>query len=166
MTENNVTLIVAIISAAATVYGYFYSKQRDREFTLETTRREIYQKLITNLYQRTTLIRDAYLKEPQIFALPVEQLYAAIAARHPALSKNITAGLEINALLCIYGTDPAVKKAAAYSLEGAKFAQHLTTTPPDFPSLVLTLRQSIYGKSHDSQSTTVTTAEIGQLLTA
>ena len=166
MTEPNATLIVAIITVAATVYGYFYSKQRDREFALETIRREIYQKLITNLYQRTTLIRQVYVEDPEIFALPVEQLYAVIAEKHPALSKNITAGLEINALLCIYGTDPAVKKAAAYSLEGAKFAQHITTTPPDFPSLVLTLRQSIYGKAHDSQSTTVTTAEIGQLLTA
>ena len=165
MTENNATLLVAIISVAGTVYGYFYEKRKEREFSLASTRREIYQRLVKNLYERVALMKSLY-QDPEAASMQtVEQLYGLIANKHPDLWKNFTDALEINAMLCIYGTDPAVKMAALVQRQGAELMQGISKARPDFPALVLTLRKSVYGKSRDMQNTMVTTDEINQLLT-
>lgn len=171
MTETNVTLLVAVISAAVALYGYFYEKRKERESVLAATRREIYQRLINNLYQRQTL--GLLNSDPNVPSIQKpEVLYPYLAKHHPDLWNNVMEALEINALLCIYGTDEAVKKASLFSLQSANYftniANNIPTEQsdlPDLPGLVLTLRQSVYGNSHESKQTMVTTEEIGQLLT-
>ena len=173
MSEANVTLLVAVISGAVALFGYFYQKQQEREFSLATTRREIYQRLVKNLYAGMTLI-PASFKDPKVAAAPtMEEKYALIRDLHPHTWKNIMENLEINALLCIYGTDPAVQKAAQVRLQGALFAQEIIKptpdpaklVPPDLAGLVLTLRKSVYGASRELERTDVTRQEIGQILT-
>jgi len=174
MSESNTTLLVAVISAAVALFGYFYQKRQEREFTLATTRREIYQRLVKNLYQGATLIPVA-LKDPKVAAAQsVEEKYALVRELHPNTWKNVMEGLEISALLCIYGTDPAVQKAAAVRLQGAQLMQELSkpapdlsrVSAPDLPGLVLVLRKSVYGASRELEQTVVTREEIAQLLTA
>ncbi len=99
MSENHVTLLVAVISAAVALFGYFYQKRQEREFTLATTRREIYQKLVQNLYRGVSLL-PAALKDPKVAAAPsVEEKYTLIRDLHPPAWKNIMENLEVNALL-------------------------------------------------------------------
>ena len=82
MTETNVTLLVAVISAAVALFGYFYEKRKERESVLATTRREIYQRLIKNLYQRETM--NLLLNDPDIPSTQKpEILYPYLAKNHP-----------------------------------------------------------------------------------
>jgi hypothetical protein len=165
MIASTVTLLVALLSAGVGIFGYLYQKRKEREFALATTRREIYEKLISSLTSRVNLLQKALSTDPDLGNQPVGQMYAGIAQRHPELWENIMKAIEINAMLCIYGTDPAVKKAASWSLESAQLAQGSSQTAPDLPGLVLTLRKSVYGRSRELEHTTVTPEEIRQLLT-
>jgi hypothetical protein len=180
MSETNVTLLVAVISAVVALFGYFYQKRQEREFALATLRREIYQRLVKNLTRRLSAI-PSMLKDP-IFAQAkdptlspeqaVELMYAIIREKYPAVWENFTEALEINTLLCIYGTDPAVKKAASVQRQSAQIGQAFSKDSAevsrleavDLPGLVLTLRKSVSGPSRDLENTVVTREEIGLLL--
>jgi hypothetical protein len=166
MNEINVTLIVAIISAAVALYGYFHSKKKEREFALAKTRQEIYQELVSNLYDRVRLL-NALQQDPAVANLQsLEEVYAYIFKNDPQLSRNITEMLKINTLLCIYGTDEAIRAAASFQRESAEVAQRLRQTPADLPGLVLTLRRNIFSGFSDMKSTHVSKEDIAQLMTA
>lgn len=165
MNELNVTLTVAVISAAVALYGYFHGKKKEREFSLAKTRQEIYQKLINNLYERVRLL-NVLQHDPNVANLQsIEALYEYIFDTNPELAENITEMLKINTLLCIYGTDEAIKAASRYQLESAEVAQGLRQTPPDLSELVLTLRKNVFSGFSDMKHTRVSKEEITQLMT-
>ncbi|HOO51791.1 MAG TPA: hypothetical protein PLK94_10940 [Alphaproteobacteria bacterium] len=165
MDKVNVTLLVAIISAAVALYGYFYTKKKEREFTLAKTRQEIYQLLITNLSERIRLMNQ-FGQDPNIANFrSIEDLYAYIFKNNPELSKNFTEAFQINTMLCIYGTDDAVRAAAKFQRESAEYAQQLRQMPSDLPKLVLTLRKNVFSGFSDMKNTKVSKEDIGQLMT-
>ena len=165
MNEINVTLIVAIISAAVALYGYFYSKKKEREFALAKTRQEIYRQLINNLSERMKLMNELGQDSNIANLQSIQELYAYIFKNNPELSKNITEAFKINTLLCIYGTDDSVKAAAKFQRESAEFVQKLRQTPSDLPELVLTLRRNVFSGFSDMKSTEVPKEDIAQLMT-
>ena len=164
MDKINVTLIVAIISAAVALYGYFYSKKKEREFALAKTRQEIYQILITNLSERIRLMNQLGQDSNFAHLQSVQEQYAYIFKNNPELSKNFTEAFKINTMLCIYGTDDAVKAAAKFQRESAEYAQKIRKTPSDLPELVLTLRKNVFSGFSDMMSTEVSKEDVGQLM--
>jgi len=103
----------------------------------------------------------------------VNDRYALAGRKYPSFQELLANRFEIYSLLCVYGTDSAIKKASAVQKQFALIGQESMKPKPDYsqleapdiPGLVLTLRTSLYAESNELEKTTVSKLEIAQLLT-
>jgi hypothetical protein len=109
-------LIAAIISALVVIFGYVSERNRQREFQISQTRQEIYTRLITNLTKMHLLLGKAKNdpKMPKPTNENLYQWYELIAQNYPDLNKSMDEGVEIMALLSVYGSDEAIEASARY----------------------------------------------------
>ena len=152
--EKFVPLIVAVISAAALLFGYMYEKDKEKEAEIRKTRQDIYSRLATNITQRIHLL-DRIYKTPEWRNAKNEQEQYDVSIQDTALSKNLSDMKEIAALLCIYGPDDAIKAYANWLIAGYDPTRKADTSS-DLGKLILALRKSIYPET----STTVDEANV------
>ena len=139
-------LIIALISATTVLVGYIYEKRKEREFQLRETRKEIHKELIANIIKKFALTEKLRtdLNAPQFTPQTIQEYYAFIESNHSELWKNIEDGVEIQALMSIYGTDEAIKATANFWHESIDVAQGVSNTPANLPAMILKLRHSLF----------------------
>jgi hypothetical protein len=164
MSAANVSILIAGLSAFTAIYGYIYAKKKEREFELSKVRKELYEQFITLLIESSQIVSQLQ-KKPECQEISVESFYQYAFENSPEFVTNLEKTFKAKALLCIYGSDNAVKAAYAFQLHSAKFAQKMVETPPDLPGLILTFRKNIYAPESSFRDTKITKEEIAQLLT-
>lgn len=165
MSEQNITILLAVITAIASLYMFYLEKEKEREADLAKTRKDIYQKFIVSLNKLDTNA-PPYETDSNVTSLlnNPQQLYQYIRETYPDHWKNIAEYRENVALLSMYGTNEAVKKASLFTYQRAMLINNKEPIKYTLGDLVLTLRQNIYANS-DGKETKVTSEEINQLLT-
>jgi hypothetical protein len=141
--EKFVPLATAIISAAALLGGYIYQKDKEKQADIRKTRQEIYSRLITNITQRIHFL-DRIQQLPEVQEAKGYEEQYLVAIKDPELSQNVSDQKEIAALLCLYGTDDAIKAYVNYLAEGFTEYMHPRAKTADLGTLILALRKSIY----------------------
>lgn len=173
MSEGLGTMLAALVAAVVAMTGYIYQKNQEREFSLTKMRRKIYRRVIENI-GKTAMLAPIINQDPGIAALgDVNDRYALAGRKYPSFQELLANRFEIYSLLCVYGTDSAIKKASAVQKQFALIGQESMKPKPDYsqleapdiPGLVLTLRTSLYAESNELEKTTVSKLEIAQLLT-
>jgi hypothetical protein len=140
-------LLVAIISAAVALFGYFYNKQMEREFEVRQTQQEIYTRLIINVAAKNNYFEEIR-RDPRIpdrvTTANVEEFQSLIREEYPELQELINEAQEIMALLSVYGTDEAISAVARFYRSGVAAMQPNSSTVPDMGELILDLRRSLF----------------------
>ena len=147
--EKLVPLLTAIISATALLFGYTYQKNTEREAEIRKMRQEIYSRLATNITQRIGLLDRVQMSPEWKQARNYQEQYNVII-KDAASSKNLSDQKEIAALLCMYGTDDAIKAYANWLREGWD-PNTKTATSDDLGKLILGLRKSIYPETNATE---------------
>lgn len=157
-----VPVLTAVISALALLIGYSYQKGKEADAEILKKRQEIYSKLISNITDRNSLLGHvldskeySQASENEREALRHNDLNAANAnreqmndlfAKDPALIENRNRRTEIVALMCLYGTDEAIK---AYTDFSAK-AISPNAQVEDVGELIVALRKSLSNRHETS----------------
>jgi hypothetical protein len=110
------------------------------------TRQEIYSRLATNITQRVGLL-ERIQRSPEWKNAKSYQEQYDVAIKDAALSKNLSDQKEIAALLCMFGTDDAVKAYADWLREGWD-PNTKAAKSADLGRLILVLRKSIYPETY------------------
>ncbi len=116
--EQYFPLLTAAISAIALLAGYSFQKRKERQFELLKTRQDIYSRLIKNLTLRRQLstVASADADWPkELRKEDLDSINKLIDERYPDLRRNLIEGHELFSLLCIYGSDAAVKATAQFA---------------------------------------------------
>ncbi len=140
--EKIVPLIVAIISATALLGGYMYQRQKEKEAEIRKTRQDIYSRLATNITQRIGVL-DRLEKSPAWNKARTYEEQYEVLVKDPEALKNLSDQKEIAALLCMYGTDDAIKAYTNWLREGWDPNTNEAKSA-DLGKLILALRKSIY----------------------
>ena len=144
-----VPIVIAIISALTAVAGYMYEKRKEREFQLRETRKNIHQQMIANLMEKSRM-SEQVLKDPDAPEPSQENMieyYNYIEKNHPDLWDNIFKGLEIQAMMSVYGTDETIKATADFYRESISFANKMSPDPPNMPAMILKLRKTLFANT-------------------
>ncbi len=140
-------LLVAVISAAVALFGYFYNKQMEREFDVRLTQQEIYTRLIINIAAKKNYFEEIR-RDPRVVdratTANVEGLQSLIREEHPELQALIDEAQEIMALLSVYGSDEAISAVTRFYRNGVASMQPNSSVVPDMGELILDLRRSLF----------------------
>ncbi len=148
-----IPLIVALISAITVLCGYIHEKRKEREFQLRETRKEIHQKLIANLIEKNALY-EKLMKDPDTPAFdPMNPMdhYNYIESHHTDLWDNLIEGMEIQALMSVYGSDEAIKATSNFWRASIAVAQGQSTERPSLALMILELRRSLFADTSLSE---------------
>jgi hypothetical protein len=168
--DNLVPVLAAIISAVALLWGYAYQKGKEADAEILKKQQEIYSNLITNITTRNSIMghildspayiaasekeRKALRDADPAAAAAIDEEMGDMFNKDPASIENRNQRTEIVALLCLYGTDEAIK---AYSDFSAK-AIGPNTQIDDVGELIVALRRSLTNK-HQPSHTLITARE-------
>jgi len=141
---NLVPLVTAIISATALLGGYMYQKHMEKNAEIRTTRQDIYSRLIANITKRNEILGRVEMTPEWKKAKKNPQEQHQLELKNTELSENEGDRTEIVSLLCLYGTDDAVKAYFNYAKENLDPKGQ----GGDLGKLILALRRSIYPKTH------------------
>jgi len=138
--DNLVPVLAAIISASALLWGYAYQKGKEADAEILKKRQEIYSRLITNITTRNAVL--GHIQDSPAFAKASKQEQGALYSNDTAYKQNRDERTEIVALLCLYGTDEAIKAYANFS------AKAISPNPQidDVGELIVALRTSLSSK--------------------
>jgi len=119
MTFNQyLPLLAALISAIALLAGYAFQKHKERQVELLKTRQSFYSRLMKNLTLRRQLLKVVYADadwSKELWEEDLDRMNKLIDEKYPEVRKNLIEGHELFSLLCIYGSDTAVKAAAQFA---------------------------------------------------
>ena len=160
--NNLVPVLTAIISAVAVLWGYSYQKGKEADAEILKKRQEIYSNLITNITTRNSLL--GYVVDSRAYAKASNEEHEALRRKdpgsakahhdemdalfdtNPALKENRNKRTEIVALLCLYGTDEAIKAYAGFSAKAISPNAQIN----DVGELIVALRRSLSAKHETS----------------
>lgn len=152
MMDHLVPVFAAIIGAIALLLGYAYQKGKEGDAEVLKQRQEIYARLITNITTRNSVLGHIEQSPAYIEASTAER--SAIYSKDPDFIQNRAERTQIVALLCLYGTDDAIKAYAEYSAKAIGPNQQID----DVGELIVALRRSLLD-NRERRRTTVTARE-------
>lgn len=146
-----IPLFAAIISALVILYGYVYQKKKERDASINETRKELYNRLIQNLSERLDMFEIILQTDEEIVrSLKSGDFFAlskVFPKRFTEFDDNLNKGREILSLISLYGSDEAIKVCVEFFEQFTNSLKSGQGIIFDKGLLLLNLRRSIYPKT-------------------
>ena len=142
--EYIIAVLVAVIRALATICGYIWEKNRERESDLRKTRLGIHKDVINDLYTLFEL-EARILSNPEAPSIKAgEEWDMYVSQNHEVISKIMRNLNQSLTMLSVYGTDKAISAVAKFRNDAKALFSNKTTMNPDLAQMILELRMTLF----------------------